>query len=306
MKKLSLLKLAIISGACAVASTVLRTVSLLGFTDTSGYYKSHPIPIIASLIFGLSLLFIGAAAIFFIKKNESVDIPNKTAGIAALLPIGALAFHAISLFSSMTKHSVNPIEDFFSATNTIQLYVVVFSVLSIAFFVFAAMIAFKRKANTAIAYVGLIPLIYVILLWASTHFDFLIPLNSANKTFFFLACASALLFIYNEIAACCKLMLRSKFYYFSLFAAIITLSTASIPSVIAYLSGSLGRYFSLEGDLFFITVLIYAAVRLITLITEQRKAPVIEEESEASKNDTAEIAEEASEHLDETSEEKAE
>ena len=383
MKKLSLLKLAIISGACAAASAVLRTVSLLGFTDTSGYYKSHPIPIIASLIFGLSLLFIGAAAIFFIKKNESVDIPNKTAGIAALLPIGALAFHAIIPFPSITKHSANQIEAFFSATNTIQLYVVIFSVLSIEFFVFAAMIAFKRKANTAIAYViatllpigalafhaisqfitttenglthlntnksfaetlveripfftiifaalsiaffvlisviafkkkpitaiayvGLIPLIYVILLWASTHFDFLIPLNSANKTFFFLACASALLFIYNEIAACCKLMLRSKFYYFSLFAAIITLSTASIPSVIAYLSGSLGRYFSLEGDLFFITVLIYATVRLITLITEQRKAPVIEEESEASKNDTAEIAEEASEHLDETSEEKAE
>ena len=306
MKKLSLLQLAIISGACAVASTVLRIVSLLGFTDASGYYESHPIPMIANLVFGLSLLFVGAAAIFFIKKDEWVDIPNKTAGIAALLPIGALAFHAINLFASITEYSADPIETFFSATGTVHFYVVLFSILSISFFALIAMIAFKRKASTAIAYVGLIPLIYVILLWASTHFDFLIPLNSANKTFFFVACASALLFIYNEIAACCKLMLRSKFYYFSLFAAIITLSTASIPSVIAYFSGALGRYFSLEGDLFFITVLIYATVRLITLITEQRKAPAIEEESKASKNDTAEIAEEASEHLDEKSEEKAE
>ena len=310
MKKLSLLKLAIISGACAVASTVLRTVSLLGFTDASGYYKPHPIPIIASLIFGLSLLFIGAAAIFFIKKNESVDIPNKTAGIAALLPIGALAFHAISQFIATTENGLTHLNTNKSFAETlverIPFFTIIFAALSIAFFVLISVIAFKKKPITAIAYVGLIPLIYVILLWASTHFDFLIPLNSANKTFFFLACASALLFIYNEIAACCKLMLRSKFYYFSLFAAIITLSTASIPSVIAYLSGSLGRYFSLEGDLFFITVLIYATVRLITLITEQRKTPVIEEESEASKNDTAEIAEDASEHLGETSDEKAE
>ena len=285
---------------------MLRIVSLLGFTDASGYYESHPIPMIANLVFGLSLLFIGVAAIFFIKKNESVDIPNKTAGIAALLPIGALAFHAINLFASITEYSADPMKTFFSATGTVHFYVVLFSILSISFFALIAMIAFKRKASTAIAYVGLIPLIYVILLWASTHFDFLITLNSANKTFFFVACASALLFIYNEIAACCKLMLRSKFYYFSLFAAIITLSTASIPSVIAYLSGSLGRYFSLEGDLFFITVLIYATVRLITLIIEQRKAPAIERETETQKNDTAEIAEEASEHLDEKSEEKAE
>lgn len=316
MKKLSLLPLAIASGACAVASTALRAVSLFLFYDKNlGYYQSHPIPIIANLLFALSIVFFGVAAIFLIKKNEKVDIPSKATGAVAILPIGALLLHAISQFVSTSKNGIPSLNANMSFAEKlvamIPFLITVFAALSIAFFVLVSVIAFKKKPITAIAYVGLIPLIYVILLWANTHFEFNIPLNSTNKIFFYLACASALLFIYNEIATSCRLMIRSRFYYFSLFAAIITLSTASIPSVIAYLAGGLGEYYSLEGDIFFISLLLYATVRLITLLVANRKASEAEEATEEvaeeiAEEATEEVAEKATEEVTEEATEEAE
>lgn len=280
MKKLSLPIISTIALVCAVISVILRILSLSFFYDELGYYQSGaPLPIISNILFGLSIAFVAVAAILFIDKSDKKIKPCPPSGIAkalAFAPVIALAYHALQLFIGVYNDSV------------VNKYVLLAAILiSIVFFV---MLSFLKKKSSAIIYVGLGALIYIALLWANTHFDFIVALNSTNKIFFHLSCVAALLFIFNEICAAYG-KVKSKFYYFSLLSAIITLSTAAIPSIIGYLTGSIKEYLTLEGDLFFVALLAYAIARLITLLLNKHK-DASESQAEATEtNETTEMSE---------------
>lgn len=250
MKKLSISILSLITGISAFVSLALRIICLFFFYDDIGFYKTGAVlPIIANIIFGVSIVFLLFAAIFCIDKRQSVTQPSKKSQYAALLPMGALIFHIIRMFTTV-----------FNDTN-VNKYLMAISVLASAAFFFFIFLA-NQKYKKVIFYLGIAVLVYLFLSWMFVYFDFFIPINSTDKTFFYVACAGAILFVFNEMSATYGAV-RSRFYYFSLFASIIALAVSSVSAIIGYLSGIFKAYITLEFDIFFLTLLVYAVARLL-------------------------------------------
>lgn len=250
MKKISISILSITAGAISVISLILRIICLFFFYDDIGYYKTGAVlPIISNILFALAIIFFFVTAIFSIDKKQSVEPTSNLSQYAALLPLGALLFRITTLFTKV-----------FNDTN-VNKYFMLISAIAAAIFFLLIFFANKKLKNVTF-YIGIGALLYVFLCWMFAYFDFFIPINSTDKTFFYLACAGAILFIFNEMCAYCSFV-RSKFYYFSLFTSILTLSVASISAIVGYACGIFKAYITLEADIFFIALLIYAITRLI-------------------------------------------
>ena len=250
MKKISIRTLSIAAIGVAFLSLALRVISLFFFYDDIGYYKTGAIvPIIANTILAISIIFFLAASIFSIDKKHSIEPTSKLSQYAALLPMGALIFRVLRIFAT-------PFNDTF-----VNKYLMVASTIAAGIFFFLIFYA-KKSCKNITFYMGVGALLHVTLCWICAYFEFFIPLNSIDKTFFYMACAGALLFIFNEMCACYGFV-RAKFYYFSLFTSIIILLVAPISALIGYFCGAIKGYVTLEADIFLITVLIYAVTRLI-------------------------------------------
>ena len=135
MKKLSIPVLSIIAGAVALVSVVLRIICTFFFYDEVGYYKTGAVlPIIANSIFALSLVFFFVAAIFSVDKKLEVKDLSKTSQYAVLLPMGALIFHAVRLFTTPVNES------------TISKYALLVAIILAAVFFF--LLSFFNRPNT--------------------------------------------------------------------------------------------------------------------------------------------------------------
>ena len=250
MKKISISTLSIIAGVSAFLSLALRIICLFFFYDDIGYYKVGAVlPIIANIILAVSIVCVFFLSMLCIDKKQKVMPTTKMSQYAALLPMGALIFHVIRMFTSVFNDTV------------VNKYLMAISALiSIAFFV-VIFLANKKYAVAAV-YLGIGAFAYIFFSWMYVYFDFAIPINSTEKMFFYIACAGAVIFIFNEMAASFGAV-RAKFYYFSLFASIIALATSSISAIIGNICGIFKAYITLEFDIFFFALLIYAVARLI-------------------------------------------
>lgn len=275
MKKISLPILSIITFATAGISLMLRIISIFFFYDKIGYYQSGAIlPIIANSLLAIALVFLLAASIFSINKKRKIAAPDKISQYAALLPLGALIFSAIrAITGSLEGSSVNKYCFFVSA------------ILAAVFF---ALIYLKKQPFVATVYFGLAALAYIFFLWMHTYFDFFVPINSTDKIFHYLACAGALLLIFNEICACYN-SVKPRFYCFSLFAAVITLWVGSISGLVGFISGAFEKYVTFDGDIFFAALAVYATVRLVMLVKSPEK--LIDEEQEEATAEATEAEE---------------
>lgn len=288
MKKLTIPILSVIASIGATVALGLRIICLFFFYDDTGYYQTGAIlPIIANVIFAILIVFVAVTAILSTYKDKSVELPSKLSQYAAVLPIGALIFRITRIFTPVFNDtSVNKFLMLFGAITASAFF----------FFIFLA----KKKYKNITFYLGIGALVYVFLCWMYSYFDFSIPINSTDKIFFYLGCAGAILFIFNEMCAIYG-SVKSKFYYFSLFTAIITLSVSSVSAIVGYVFGLFRAYISLDADIFFAALLVYAVTRLIDA---QKSKTVIaeaaEEENELSAEGSA--TDEAEENIADDSE----
>ena len=87
-----------------------------------------------------------------------------------------------------------------------------------------------------------------------------------------------------------RIISRAKFYYFSLYTSIIILLVSPISALIGYFCGAIKGYITLEADVFFVALLIYAVTRLMDaqnskiVIEENKEKAEIELPSEAQEN----------------------
>lgn len=274
MKKISIPMLSIATGATAAVSLILRIICLFFFYDKIGYYQTGAIlPIIANSLLAISIIFFLIASIFSINKKQSIEPTSKASQFAALLPMGAAIFRLIRMLTT-------PFNDI-----TVNKYLMMASALVTVIFFF--LIAYAKKNLKAVTfYFGIGALLYVTLCWMFAYFDFAIPINSIDKTFFYVACAGAIIFIFNEMCACYGFV-RPRFYYFSLFTSIIVLSVGSISAIIGYVCNIFKAYITLEADIFFIALLIYAITRLI----DAQKSKIIVEPINENGNNNEETQE---------------
>lgn len=250
MKKFSIKQISLIAGILATVSFILRIISLLSFHEYSGYYQKDAIvPIISNTVFAISIIFILIAPMVFVKKDHHIPLPSNISNYCAIIPIATAIFHISRILTL-------PYNDL--AVN--KYLMIIACVLFAAYFL---MIFINKEKETVTVYLGIGACFYIFLNWVFVYFNFASPINSIDRIFFYLACAGAILFIFNEICACFGCV-KPKFYFFSLFCAIITISVSSLSSVIA--SGEISAYTWLESDISLLSVMIYAIVRLVTML----------------------------------------
>lgn len=241
--------IALIMSALATAG---RLFSLLFCYDDIGYYQSGKLlPILSNAVFAASVVFFGIAALFLLKPAKTVAFPNKAARYTALLPAVAIIIYLI--FSAEVL--------FLSDSNILPEISAVFAIISALFFL---SLAFCRQPSAISALLGVGCIFWLAICWFISYRDFTVPMNSPDKLVFHFGCIGAALFVFSEIRAI-YCMSKPRFYYFSIFTAILSMSVSSIPSLI----GSAGEIFSsyslTYNDLFFLALTVYAVVRLITL-----------------------------------------
>lgn len=266
MKKLSIPIISAIAIAVAVISIVLRIICLFSFYDSLGYYQTGaPLPIITNVLTVITIIFFLVCAILCVTPKDKIGAPNKIAGYASLLPLGTLIFVTVQLVKELSTPATDPIEQ----SNFIPLVMLLSAIVSIVFFLLIFLSNFSNKLKLATVYCGLSALIFVFFAWMSTYFDFSSPINSTQRTLFYVSCAGAMIFIFNEMCAIYG-SVKPKFYYFSLFATILAISSSAIPSLVGSAADKFNVYFNEKEDIFLTALLVYATVRLITLLKSQR------------------------------------
>ena len=258
MKKLSLPIISATAISLSLISLILRIISVLAFYDKVGYYQTGAaLPIIANTVDIIAILLFFTAALFCIKSDEKISEPKSATRYAALLPLGALVFFIVQTVIELTQSAQESVPQ----SNFIPIITIVGALVGIAFFF---LIFFTDKQKTATVYCGLGMLVFVFFSWMSSYFSFESPINSTQRILFYVSCTGAILFIFNEMCAIYG-SVKPKFYYFSLFTSILTLASSAIPAIIGSAANKFSAYFTLEEDIFFTALLVYATVRLVTL-----------------------------------------
>ncbi len=252
MKKLSLPILTITAISVASVSLILRIVCILCFYETGYYTVGATLPTVANIFFVLAIIIFLVTAIFCIKKETTVPEPSKTARYAAILPIGASVFCAAQTVTKITS------------ANEAEFLPVAILLCAIVSTVFFFLVFFAPKQKIAATYCGIGAIALVFFCWISSYFDFSSPINSIDRSLFYVSCGAGMLFIFNEICAIYG-SVKARFYYFSTFAMIFATASSSIPAIVGFSAEKIEAYSNLEGDVFLSTLLVYSAVRLITL-----------------------------------------
>lgn len=265
---------ALVALILAILATAGRLFSLLFFYDRIGYYQSGAaLPFISNILFAASVLFFAVAAIALVKPPKVLAPPTRSAGYVALAPAIALAVYAVSSIGRV----ISPEADIIST---------IYVLLAIVGAVFFASLAFCRQPSVLSVLTGVGAIFWLALSWLRSYRDFTVPMNSPDKLFFHLGCIGAALFVFSEIRAIYGIP-RPRFYYFSIFTAILSLAVSSIPSLIGKACGVFASYSLLLEDIFFLSLLAYATVRLITLAASKPTEPEESDKSDESAKDEA-------------------
>ena len=246
-----------------------RLFSLLFFYDRIGYYQSGAfLPIASNILFAASVLFFGVAAIFLIKPSKVIATSKGSTRYVSLVPALALAIYVVSSLGRV----VTPEPD------TISTISIILAVIGAVFF---ASLAFCRQPSVITVLTGIGAIFWLAIAWLRSYRDFTIPMNSPDKLFFHLGCLGATLFIFSEIRAMYGLP-RPRFYYFSIYTAILTLAVSSIPSLIGNACNTFASYSLQFEDIFFLSLFFYAVVRLLTIVSGDTDEAVSQDKNEES------------------------
>lgn len=246
-----------------------RLFSLLFFYDRIGYYQSGAfLPIASNILFAASVVFFGVAAIFLIKPSKVIATPTGSTRYVSLVPALALAIYVVSSLGRI----VTPEPD------TISMISVILAVIGAVFF---ASLAFCRQPSVITVLTGIGAIFWLAIAWLRSYRDFTIPMNSPDKLFFHLGCLGATLFVFSEIRAMYGLP-RPRFYYFSIYTAILTLAVSSIPSLIGNACNTFASYSLQFEDIFFLSLFFYAVVRLLTIVSGDTDEAVSQDKNEDS------------------------
>ena len=124
----------------------------------------------------------------------------------------------------------------------------------------------KPKTATKIE-LNILTLVRLTAMLAVSYFDQNVQMNAPDKILFGIACVIAMVFTVSEL----KLIVgsaRKVLYTLSAALTVLLCSTASIPSIIAFHAGRLPENNGLYFEYYFLLAMaIYAAIRLVTLIS---------------------------------------
>lgn len=251
-----------------IISSLLRVISLLFFYDREiGYYSVGAVlPIVSNVFFALCALALAFLAFRLPKNMESIPAPAKLVGYFALIPAVAML---TNLFSLLKDARLLVSVGMLTLSNVLAIAT---AVISVVFFV---SLAFSKQPSSLTVICGVGFIVWIALAWIRSYTDFFVAMNSPDKIFFHLGCMGAALLAIAELR-CVYLISKPRFYYFSLWISLLTLSTASLPAIAGNLGGIFARYSTESEDFVLLALFIYATVRALSLLMHNEPSTAVD------------------------------
>lgn len=251
--------------ALSVLCAALRCVCLLFYYDTDiGYYTANSyVPTLTSVLLIVSALFLIIFSLIFMPKIGEIKPLDGSLKYCAIIPAATFLLPLMSAVGNLALQR-----------SYFELFVLIASVCAMTFF---ALLAFSDNlASTATIVFGVGVVLWLALAWLGSYTDFFVPMNSPGKMFFHFGCVGAALLIVGELRCLCSTA-TPKTYYCYLCVAVFTLSSYTLPYVVGSLAGVPEKSDATAAQaVVLIGMLIYACVRVFSLLTEE-SAPEIEE-----------------------------
>ncbi len=252
--------------AISAVAVILRSISLLFFYDSEiAYYTSGAVlPMISNIFYVAAVLFFVLAAYLLVKPVKGVSAPVRANSIVMLIPGVVSVLHAAVLLIDISKTLMREVGG--AGVDRIAIIATVTAIASAAFFFF---VAFSKKHNMATAILSIGFMAWCGVAWVRSYMNFDVPLNSPDKLLFHFGIIAAALFLVAELRTMFEIS-KPKFYYFSLFTAMLALSVATIPSIIGNAAGVFKIYAPEYENYVLFGLLLYVVARGITIVIKDR------------------------------------
>ena len=280
-----------LSFVLSLICTALRCASMLLFYDSDiGYYSADVLlPVISNAFTAVSVIALAVVSFIIFRlvdknKKEITPRSERSLGMIIASGIGALGFLGVAVDALL-----NSAGDFSSSV-----FVVALSLCACLYFAFDII---GKGSDMARIGTGISVILSVLLILANVYFDITVPMNSSDKTFIILGCASVMLFTVCDMRARVSTP-RPALYAFSLGGGAIIMLTSSVPSVMACALGIIedkkwAYYYGL-----FLCIFVYLAVKMIYLC---RRCDCCDEEGSDAAEFSEKIKESISEEISEAS-----
>lgn len=225
----------------AVACIVLRAFSLAFFYDADvGYYKTEAVLPAVFHIFCIAAFAAAAVLIFLLPKNAPFGelVPGKPTRFASSFQAVVTLAMAVYLVYLYARKEV-PVP-------AVALLCVAGAFFAVIYFVLVASgKAVCGKDGAVLCGYGVI--FYVIMLLASSYFDFHTTMNSPNKMLLQIAMMSVMAAFLLELRALLCIARPGVYAAFTLFAAFAS-GVSSVPGIIFFIKGTLTKpiYFACD------------------------------------------------------------
>ena len=122
-----------------------------------------------------------------------------------------------------------------------------------------------EKRGPTLFFAGIGVILFLMISLALAYFDVTVQMNAPDKLIFLVACIAGMLFVTEELRLYFGTV-RPVLYFFSLGCALLFLSAASIPTLIAVLFGKMEAPSWVLANLLLLGLLICAALRTRSLL----------------------------------------
>ncbi len=286
------LKIYLYSSLALIAlSVIFGTLSyLFSFDQSIGYFDISALSVIFDIICALTV--IGAFAILFLVPRNTIDgaSPNTLSAVFSAIPLCAMCL-ALGIFvgaAGIFNQRGSFFADYFPTYIGSNKYLLLAGgiLLLISAIYFALLATDRSRTSEPRAMLGFAVPLACVMLVAITYFDLFVPMNSPLKmgsNFSMLAFAA---FSVCELRVPLKKPYPRAYLLFGVIAALCS-GTASIPQIVAFLSGKITEPISPLYALLSLCILVYTVARLCVFVSSQsliEKAP----EQESAESESAE------------------
>lgn len=244
--------------ALTLVGIVLRTLNLTLFYESDiGYYTTDAaLPVIMNIFLLAVFAAIGICAIIIPKKPYMTSGTECNIAVRLSSVLSALGFIALAVCALL---------GYIDKGSGLGYVLIVSALVAAVYFLLTAL----GRLNNTTALISIAIIAALVYILAVSYFDVFVQMNAPNKMLTHLACLASMMFFVYEARAVTGEK-KAKLYVFSLSCALFFTGIASFPAIIAYLSGSLGKYFInvnyVAFDIFFAVLFVYYAVRFVTLM----------------------------------------
>ncbi|MBQ9802081.1 MAG: hypothetical protein IJW51_03305 [Clostridia bacterium] len=234
-------------------ATVLRTLSLVCFTDTTGTYFTvgAPLPTIMHIVLALFALALTAYPLIALKGRVTCERAEKTPYSTAGAALCALLCFLNFICAATVTNAMLP--------GVLRFFALLTLLAATVYFILQTPVT--KVSVTTLTVLGSLAIVSLACLVSLTYFDITTPMNAPHKTDLHLALLAAMLYLLYELRHVAGIPLPRALTACSGLAFFLA-ATVGFSDVTAYLCGIYTDPLYLAQDLLLLALAVYIGARM--------------------------------------------